>query len=277
MKSYPSYHIQAFDGITLRLSMVAFMGLILGGCRQSQYQSSDFMVLGLQGLRLFILFLGLNNSAWLLGNIDFSLVMSIRKLVPLCVFISALVFYKEAYTKGLFPVIVICLIASVLLLSPGNDYVLSNFMMARIGLDVFCWTFYLATQKVINRFMSPLFQLTVMGLIIGLLSMPWIDVSSVNEYHWAQWSIIFFQALVTLTGQLSFKHAFSFSPTSLLMPIEYLGLPIALLFSHWVFDEKLSFTLLLAASMILTSNLWLFVVKSRSLQSHQIILGRTQR
>jgi drug/metabolite transporter (DMT)-like permease len=132
-----------------------------------------------------------------------------------------------------------------------------QYLIGILGLlfGVFCWssgTLYSKYKKVsVHPLMSAAFQMTIAGLVLTMLG---VSIGEVSVVHFTQNGVLaFFYLLIfgSFIAYGSYIYAVANLPVSFVSTYAYIN-PIIALFLGWlVLDEKLDFTILIAAVIIL--------------------------
>lgn len=196
--------------------------------------------------------------AWLLAIAALPLaeVFALEFTTPLWAALLAALFMGEALNRGRWLSLVLGLVGVVIILKPGAAVInpASLIMLAgAIGFGVSV----IATRKLTlllsghpQAYLVILFYMTGMQLLFStLLSIPDIPLPETDSWLWLSTA-----AVTALAAHYCLSRALSLADAAVVMPIDYLRLPLIMLVAWWLYGETVTPALIAGAALIIAGN-----------------------
>lgn len=196
--------------------------------------------------------------AWLLAIAALPLaeVFALEFTTPLWAALLAALFMGEALNRGRWLSLVLGLVGVVIILKPGAAVInpASLIMLAgAIGFGVSV----IATRKLAlllsghpQAYLVILFYMTGMQLLFStLLSIPDIPLPETDSWLWLSTA-----AVTALAAHYCLSRALSLADAAVVMPIDYLRLPLITLVAWWLYGETVTPALIAGAALIIAGN-----------------------
>jgi len=237
--------------ILLFRGLVSFIiiSLILCWRGWSQVRTQDFSIHAVRNLTHF-----LGQYGWFYGIafIPLAEVFAIEFTVPIWTAIVAAFLLKESITKAKLQAVMLGLIGVIIILRPGIEIV-SVAALAVLGGAISYGFAHSFTKKLVGKD-SPLAILFYMSLIQ-------LPISLVLAYEdWAMptdgdWVWLILVGVTALTAHYSMARALILSDVTVVVPMDFLRLPLIMLVGFLFYQEQVDWVVLLGAGIMLLGNL----------------------
>lgn len=197
-----------------------------------------------------------------LAFIPLAQVFAIEFTVPVWVTIFAIVILKERLTVARVTAVVFGLAGVLVIVKPGSGMVHPAALAVFFGAIAYAFAYTL--NKKLSATETPLcilFYMTAIQLPIGfVLSLPdWTTPAL------ATWPFIFMVGTSALTAHYCITRAMTLADATIVMPMDFLRLPLIALIGAAFYGEHVQMTLFVGAALILTGNLFsLYMERKRS-------------
>ena len=201
-------------------------------------------------------------SLWIYGIklLPLAMVFAIEFTTPIWGAILAVAFLGERMNAGRWAALVLGFIGVLVILRPDLGEISAG------ALVMLACTFFFGSTNVITKWLtrsetalSILLYMTVMQTLFGGLVclFDWTPVELAN----GPWLVLL--AITGLSAHFSLVRAFSHADASLVMPMDYIRLPLAGLIGYFVYQEAFALATLLGASLIFAGNYASLRIESR--------------
>jgi drug/metabolite transporter (DMT)-like permease len=231
-------------------------------------------LIGWHALRNVTHFCG--QCAWLMAIAVLPLaeVFALEFTTPLWAALLAALFMGEALNRGRWISLLLGFVGVLLILRPGAAVINSASLVMLAGAFGFGIN-VIVTRKLTqllkdhaHAFLLILFYMTLMQ---GLMSLSLLLVNAEVRMPPAESELWLVTAAVTaLAAHYSLTRALSYADASVVMPMDYLRLPLIMVVAWWLYGESVTLWLLLGAALIIAGNAWglyLQVRRSRPVSS----------
>lgn len=200
--------------------------------------------------------------AWLMAIAALPLaeVFALEFTTPLWAALLAALFMGEALNRGRWISLLLGFAGVLLILRPGAALInpVSLVMLAgAFGFGISAIVTRKLTQLLnshAHAFMLVLFYMTLMQ---GLMALPLllltaeVRVPPTGSVLWLATA-----AVTALAAHYSLTRALSIADASVVMPMDYLRLPLIMIVAWWLYGESVTLWLLLGAALIIAGNAW---------------------
>ena len=217
-------------------------------------------LIGWHALRNVTHFAG--QCAWLMAIAALPLaeVFALEYTTPLWAALLASLFLGEALNRGRWISLLLGFAGVLLILRPGTAVVnpASLVMLAgAFGFGITVITTRKLTQLLKGHGHAFLLVLFYMTLMQGLMSLSLLLLTAEVSLPPAGSRLWLMAAAVTaLAAHYSLTRALSNADASVVMPIDYLRLPLIMVVGWWLYGESVTLWLLLGAALIIAGNAW---------------------
>ena len=209
-----------------------------------------------------------SQSAWFLGVslLPIATVFAIEFTTPIWVALIAVVALNEKFNRGRAIALIFGFCGVLIILRPGLD-TFDVATIAVLGAALGFAVVYVVT-KVLSGYDSPvtvLFYMNLVHIIIGLypgLSV-WVQPDW-NDLHW-----IILVGVSALGAHYCLTRALVYADTIVIMPIDFLRLPLAIIIGILFYNEAFDYAVVLGAIMIFGGNYYNLRVESSLAQDPQ--------
>ena len=204
-------------------------------------------------LRLYLIrgiltFSSVASWLYLLKYADFTAMIAIGFLAPLLTSVLAIVFLGEEYTRLKTAALLIGFSGTLIIIEPFN--INFNIYLVFAILSTFFWSVSLIMVKRLSTDQKPMtvafFLAAVMAPLSFVVALPTWQWPTQSEWFY----ILVFTLLATIT-QFSLTKAFSKTDVTVLMPIGYIELVFAAIFSYIVFENLVAINTLIGGAIVL--------------------------
>lgn len=237
----------------LGFSLIVFLLWRAGGLASVRMESS---ILGWHLLRNSAHFGG--QCAWLIAIAALPLaeVFALEFTTPLWAAFMAALFMGESLNRGRWMSLVLGLVGVLVILRPGAAVVnpASLIMLAGafgFGINV------IATRRLTqllqgnsHSFLVILFYMTAMQGVFSLAPI----IGELRVPATTDWLWLVVAATTALAAHYCLSRALSLADSAVVMPMDYLRLPLIMLVAWWLYGETVSLYLLIGAAMIIGGN-----------------------
>jgi len=207
--------------------------------------------------------------AWLIAIAALPLaeVFALEFTTPLWAALLASLFLGEALNRGRWISLLLGFAGVLLILRPGSAVINSASLIMLAGAFGFGIT-AIVTRKLTqllhghpHAFLLVLFYMTLMqGLMSALLLLPGagIRLPPTGSGLWLAAA-----AVTALAAHYCLTRALSNADASVVMPMDYLRLPLIMVVAWWLYDESVTLWLLMGAALIIAGNAWGLYLQAR--------------
>jgi drug/metabolite transporter (DMT)-like permease len=228
-----------------------------GGLNQQGLQPQ---LIGWHALRNITHFAG--QCAWLIAIAALPLaeVFALEFTTPLWASLLAALFLGEALNRGRWVSLLLGFAGVLLILRPGTAVINPASLVMLAGAFGFGITVIMTrklTQLLKGHAHAFLLVLFYMTLMQGLMSLSLLLLTAEVRLAPAGSELWLMAAAVTaLGGHYSLTRALSNADASIVMPIDYLRLPLIMVVGWWLYGESVTVWLVLGAALIIAGNAW---------------------
>ncbi|MEH6581435.1 MAG: DMT family transporter [Halioglobus sp.] len=200
--------------------------------------------------------------AWLMAIAALPLaeVFALEFTTPLWAAVLAAVFMGEALNRGRWISLLLGFAGVLLILRPGTAAINPASLVMLAG--AFCFGINVIVTRKLTQLLSGhahafLLVLFYMTLMQGLMSLSLLLLTAEVRMPPAGselWLIV--AAVTALAAHYCLTRALSNADTSVVMPMDYLRLPLIMVVGWWLYDENVTLWLLLGAALIIAGNAW---------------------
>lgn len=200
--------------------------------------------------------------AWLvaIAALPLAEVFALEFTTPLWAALLAALFMGEALNRGRWIPLVLGFAGVLLILRPGTTVINPASLVMLAGAICFGIN-VIVTRKLTqllsghpNAFLLVLFYMTLMqGLMSLALLLPGAQVR-LPPAGSELWLVV--AAITALAAHYCLTRALSNADASVVMPMDYLRLPLIMVVAWWLYDERVTLWLLLGAGLIIAGNAW---------------------
>ena len=211
--------------------------------------------------------------AWLIAIAALPLaeVFALEFTTPLWAALLAALFMGESLNRGRWMSLLLGLVGVLLILRPGAEVInpASLIMLAgAIGFGVSVIATRRLTQLLQGRphiFLVILFYMTAMQGCFSLLPIV-TDLSLPDSSSWLWLSVA---ATTALAAHYCLSRALSLADAAVVMPMDYLRLPLIMLLAWWIYAETVTVYLVLGAALIIAGNAAGLYLESRRIKARK--------
>lgn len=196
--------------------------------------------------------------AWLIAIAALPLaeVFALEFTTPLWAALLAALFMGESLHRGRWVSLLLGLAGVLVILRPGTAVINPASLVMLAGAVGFAIS-AIVTRKLTQllhghaqTFLVVLFYMTLMQGVFALLPIATtLRVPPDGSWHW-----LLAAAITALAAHYCLSRALSYADAAVVMPIDYLRLPLIMLAAWWLYDETVSIWLLLGAALIIAGN-----------------------
>ncbi len=208
--------------------------------------------------------------AWLIAIAALPLaeVFALEFTTPLWAALLAALFMGESLHRGRWLSLMLGLVGVVIILRPGAAVVNPASLVMLAGAFGFAISI-IVTRRLTQllhghaqTFLVVLFYMTLMQGVFALVPIAvTLRLPPIASWHW-----LLAAAVTALAAHYCLSRALSYADAAVVMPIDYLRLPLIMLAAWWLYGETVSLWLLLGAGLIIAGNalgLYMETVKIR--------------
>ena len=200
--------------------------------------------------------------AWLMAIAALPLaeVFALEFTTPLWAALLAAMFMGEGLNRGRWISLPLGFAGVLLILRPGSAVInpISLVMLAgAFGFGITAIVTRKLTQLLSSHAHSFLLVLFYMTLMQGMMSLALLLLSTAVRLPPAgsgPWLVV--AAVTALAAHYSLTRALSNADASVVMPMDYLRLPLIMVVAWWLYDESVTVWLLFGAALIIAGNAW---------------------
>ena len=205
--------------------------------------------------------------AWLIAIAALPLaeVFALEFTTPLWAALLAAVFMGESMTRGRWASILLGLIGVLVILRPGAAVIDPASLVLLAGAVGFGISIIVTRKLTLllsgtnHTFLLILFYMTAMQCVFSLLlSLPAPGLPPADDWGW-----MIAAAVTALVAHYCLSRALSYADAAIVMPIDYLRLPLIMLTAWWLYDEAVTIWLALGAGLIIGGNALGLFLESR--------------
>ena len=226
-------------------------------------------LVGWHALRNITHFAG--QCAWLLAIAALPLaeVFALEFTAPLWAALLAAIFMGEALNRGRWISLLLGFAGVLLILRPGTAVINPASLVMLAGAFGFGITVIVTrklTQLLSDHAHAIQIVLFYMTLMQGLMSLALLLFTAELRLPPAgSWLWLMAAAVTALAGHYSLTCALSNADASVVMPMDYLRLPLIMVIGWWLYGESVTVWLLLGAALIIAGNAWGLYLQVRRL------------
>ena len=196
--------------------------------------------------------------AWLIAIAALPLaeVFALEFTTPLWAALLAALFMGEALNRGRWFSLLLGLVGVLVILRPGTAVINPASLVMLAGAVGFAISAIVTRKLTVllhgsgHAFLLILFYMTAMqGLFSLLLLLPAPSVPPPESWGW-----LLVAAVTALAAHYCLSRALSYADAAVVMPIDYLRLPLIMLVAWWLYGETVSLWLALGAGLIIAGN-----------------------
>ena len=208
-------------------------------------------------------FLGLYGWIYGIAFIPLAEVFALEFTTPIWTAIIAVVLLNEKLNLSRVIAVVFGFAGVLVILRPGIEVIHPASIAVLLGAVGYGLTHVLT--KWLSRTDSPLtiiFYMTLIQLPIALLF-------SLTDWQWptaVMWVWLIVVALSALFAHFSMSKAMIYADANVVVPIDYLRLPLIMLIGYWLYNENIDLYLVLGAMLMLSGNLISLSAEKRNQQ-----------
>lgn len=216
---------------------------------QSAFQTNHFKQ---HAVRNTAHFLGLYGWVYGIAFIPLAEVFALEFTTPIWTAIIAVLILNEKLNMPRLISILLGFAGVLIILRPGIEIIHPASFAVLLGATGYGVTHVLT--KWLSRSDSPLtivFYMTVIQLPLALLF-------SLSDWQWPEgmmWVWLIVIALCGLFAHFSMSKAMTYADANVVVPIDYLRLPLIMLAGYWLYNETIDLYLVLGAMVMLSGNL----------------------
>ena len=211
--------------------------------------------------------------AWLvaIAALPLAEVFALEFTTPLWAALMAALFMGEALNRGRWVSLLLGFAGVLVILRPGAAVINTASLVMLAGAFGFGIT-VIVTRKLTqllsghsHAFLLVLFYMTAMQ---GLLSLWFLLLlGDLRPPPGGSWLWLAVAAVTALMAHYSLTRALSYADASVVMPMDYLRLPLIMVVAWWLYGESVSLWLVLGAGLIIAGNAWGLYLQVRRLPS----------
>ncbi len=247
-----STSLSTFELMTYR-SMIGFVLILVIGAFAGTLRQIKTDRMRDHTLRNIFHFTGQNLWFWAVGVIPLSQVFALEFTSPLWVMVLAAIFLGERLTWVKALAGVAGFIGVLIVLRPGSAPISPGMVAAATAALAFAITAIFTKRLTRDQSITCiLFWLTTIQLVLGLAFclydgvMAWPSLSA--------WPWVVVVAVSGLVAHFSLTSAISLAPASVVMPIDFIRLPVIGALAYVLYGEPLEWAVVLGAVMIFGAN-----------------------
>lgn len=238
-----------FEIMTWRslIGFVIVLSVILGTRRASEVKTDR---LHRHLLRNLMHFSGQNLWFFALTMIPLGQVFALEFTSPIWLILLAPIFLGEKLTRPKLIAAAFGFAGSLIVARP--DFAAFDIGIAAAALAALCFALTNITTKALTRYesiVSIMFWLTAMQLVMGLAMAGYDGDIALPTAQTLPWLVLI--GLCGLTAHFCLTTALSLAPASVVVPIDFVRLPVAFTLGWYLYDEALDPTLIFGAALIL--------------------------
>lgn len=245
---YSSFEIQNFRNIFSILILV-FIFLVKKNTKLKSYQLKNNFI------RNIFHFIGQSCWTWGLTVLPLALVFSLEFTMPIWASIIALLFLKEKINLNKILFLVLGLIGTFTILLPDSNNI--NFYNIIVLLSAISYAFaHNFTKKLTetDSILSILFFMSVIQLPLSFIGS--LTIGKLNFLILEDLPLIIVLTATSLLAHLSLSSALKKSDASIILPIDYIRLPLIALVGWYYYDEVMTYNIIVGSSLIIIGTIF---------------------
>lgn len=245
---YSSFEIQNFRNIFSILILV-FIFLVKKNTKLKSYQLKNNFI------RNIFHFIGQSCWTWGLTVLPLALVFSLEFTMPIWASIIALLFLKEKINLNKILFLVLGLIGTFTILLPDSNNI--NFYNIIVLLSAISYAFaHNFTKKLTetDSILSILFFMSVIQLPLSFIGS--LTIGKLNFLTLEDLPLIIVLTATSLLAHLSLSSALKKSDASIILPIDYIRLPLIALVGWYYYDEVMTYNIIIGSSLIIIGTIF---------------------
>lgn len=245
---YSSFEIQNFRNIFSILILV-FIFLVKKNTKLKSYQLKNNFI------RNIFHFIGQSCWTWGLTVLPLALVFSLEFTMPIWASIIALLFLKEKINLNKILFLVLGLIGTFTILLPDSNNI--NFYNIIVLLSAISYAFaHNFTKKLTetDSILSILFFMSVIQLPLSFIGS--LTIGKLNFLILEDLPLIIVLTATSLLAHLSLSSALKKSDASIILPIDYIRLPLIALVGWYYYDEVMTYNIIIGSSLIIIGTIF---------------------
>ncbi len=209
--------------------------------------------------------------AWLIAIAALPLaeVFALEFTTPLWAALLAALFMGEALNRGRWISLLLGFAGVLVILRPGVVVIDSASLVMLAGAFGFGVT-VIVTRKLTqllsghgHAFQLVLFYMTAMQGLLSFTLLMFVGELSLPPEGTGLWLLT--AAITALLAHYSLTRALSYADASVVMPMDYLRLPLIMVVAWWLYGESVTPWLLVGSALILAANAWGLYLQARRL------------
>ncbi len=245
---YSSFEIQNFRNIFSILILV-FIFLVKKNTKLKSYQLKNNFI------RNIFHFIGQSCWTWGLTVLPLALVFSLEFTMPIWASIIALLFLKEKINLNKILFLVLGLIGTFTILLPDTNNI--NFYNIIVLISAISYAFaHNFTKKLTetDSILSILFFMSVIQLPLSFIGS--LTIGKLNFLILEDLPLIIVLTATSLLAHLSLSSALKKSDASIILPIDYIRLPLIALVGWYYYDEVMTYNIIVGSSLIIIGTIF---------------------
>lgn len=244
-------------------SLIGFVVVVVSAVVFSRLGDITFRHLHIHGVRNLCHFTGQNLWFFALGFIPLAQVFALEFTSPIWVVLLAPIILGEKLTRTRLLSALIGFLGILIVARPGFGVVNIGVFTAALSAIGFAGSI-LFTKKLTRTesILCILFWLTAMQLVFGIVAAGFD-----GDIAWPtsdQWPLIFVVALAGLGAHLCLTNALAVAPASLVVPMDFVRLPVIAVVGAAVYAEAIDPFVLIGALIIFGANYFNIVMENRT-------------
>jgi len=192
-------------------------------------------------------------STWIYGLslLPLAEVFAIEFTIPIWVALLAVIFLGERMTRGRFIAIGAGFLGILVILQPGIEIIqLGTFVV--LGSAMCFGTSITCTKKLVSTDspLAVLFYMCLIQLPMGLIPALFVWVTPQG----IQWLYLVIIGMMGLSAHYCEAHAFRYADATVVIPLQFLRLPLIVIVGYLLYEESLELAVLLGAILIFSGN-----------------------
>ncbi len=202
--------------------------------------------------------------AWIYGIASISLaqVIALEFTTPIWTTIIAIIILGETLNRYRVMSLILGMAGVLLIVRPGVAEIHPATLVVLFSAICFALAHIQTKQLVVND--SPvcvIFYMTLIHLLLSIVPALW-------DWQWpsaAMWPWVCTMAVVSITAHFSMAKAFALADAMVVVPMDFLRLPLAATVGFLVYGESMEFLVLVGAAMMFSGNLLNILAERRRL------------
>lgn len=209
----------------------------------------------LQGIRACLLVVEMGMFVYALKFLPLADMQAILAMAPLMVVVLSIPILGEKVGWRRWSSVALGFCGVLIIIKPGFSEINMGTWIALGGMIL--WSFYCILLRIVgqvDRAATTAVWTSIIGLILTSLVIPWYWVTPSIDGWWLLLAI----ALLGCMGHVTFMHAFTLAPASLLQPFTYVQIVIVTFLGWFFFQEIPQASTLFGAGLIVLAGIYSF-------------------